>query len=1205
MEYTFSYSKKEMNRLLEYPFQYKSLRDMKIYDFHYNKNGIIVDTRFFDDSVAANKVATESTPFKLDLFQKIKKNTIEFQKRIKFSYHKDVLMLPVNNFVTRLYIKNSKLNTLDLIYKDISHDMHLYKWSKITRNVLLKGFYTQGVNLYRYLFMNLDEENIYLYRKVNWSSIEKQFTNLQKPDNNLNIYLNYYNVITKKYFDLIYSNEAYYLEKTGNDSLNIYDSFLNLEKSLFKKAYIEKQIHLHNTASLGLNILENIFSNLNDDKTITIQDTVYYLKDFNKNLNIYDNKNFFIPSETKYTNNNYNIIFIKDNQKHMYHTKFNDFFNKTGLTGFYDNFINNSIKNINARIKYDEFIDFGKVLANSKIINYEWGTISFSKYTHNIIEYDNKNFLERLYYHIQQTDNNYFIEQSKRKLFDQKDQVQIYLDKKKILRDQAFLYLEHERRSFILTPSLNKSLFKEKYKINPVNNFKNLKKKSFKLYLDSIIEYKRHLHKNIVPANESNIYNVIFVNKREDNTNLYNKFEANVIKEDSNISKDILSDNMFLFKSLLPTALNNKKHTIVSLNKNSNRIFNTKMVSLLKESKKFDKITKDSFTSKMPQITMLDDIHFLCDKLIKNSNFITILNDLVLKNKIKINYYNKDININKNKINIKIFKNIFINKNKKDLKKFFNLEISKVVKQSTRHKDEFIQLVPKDIFRTNWIRIIKEKIPSVFYDLDWFTSYRGVYLNQDIFTFRQLYDIFFNELDGFKVEKPTEWFEKLNSFEVKKFLTYNKKDDHIFRESPFNLVRNKDYLMGEDLTLNLFDDFDGLLTTIREANISTDPITDWAWVYEEEEPFDDPYKIDELLLPENDTRYEDFEDIIFNKETGRPRRPVEIIDDHTFIAKFPNHYPIKNNDGTNAYENVALEYLDVRTAIMKDVFIEFHKLWQDHIFDFARMTIPQSAKKILDYLYADLLVKFPEKDLPEAFRVFRQIRWYLEQSIIQDSEYYITYVPGNLESGPMNTSELNMPTSLTNSDNDYEKSESMYIDTDNHVIRNNPDMLNKPAYINFYIENEFETTISFSLNTFTPVYIKINGEIIEKHLSFNGKLVYNIPYTEEMNTFTIEKLSADNTDIYFFIGNIKIANMGKDGELTINFEPKLWGNKVLNNVSKRILTYINLYEDNEEIIKAVLKGNAHLSDVYDKLVEYWELHWQNKDKGKRLTIKRT
>ena len=81
--------------------------------------------------------------------------------------------------------------------------------------------------------------------------------------------------------------------------------------------------------------------------------------------------------------------------------------------------------------------------------------------------------------------------------------------------------------------------------------------------------------------------------------------------------------------------------------------------------------------------------------------------------------------------------------------------------------------------------------------------------------------------------------------------------------------------------------------------------------------------------------------------------------------------------------------------------------------------------------------------------------------------------------------------------------------------------------------------------------------------------------------------------------------MGKNGNLNIDFNPKIQGNRMLNNVSEKIFSYINLYEDNNEIIQDLLKGNIHLDEAYNKMLKYWDLHHQDKYKGKRLTIKRT
>jgi hypothetical protein len=53
--------------------------------------------------------------------------------------------------------------------------------------------------------------------------------------------------------------------------------------------------------------------------------------------------------------------------------------------------------------------------------------------------------------------------------------------------------------------------------------------------------------------------------------------------------------------------------------------------------------------------------------------------------------------------------------------------------------------------------------------------------------------------------------------------------------------------------------------TYYSLNIPPEDFGNWAWVYETPDPIEKGYGIDELLLPENDTRYENFKDIIFDK----------------------------------------------------------------------------------------------------------------------------------------------------------------------------------------------------------------------------------------------------------------------------------------------------------------------------------------------------
>lgn len=413
-------------------------------------------------------------------------------------------------------------------------------------------------------------------------------------------------------------------------------------------------------------------------------------------------------------------------------------------------------------------------------------------------------------------------------------------------------------------------------------------------------------------------------------------------------------------------------------------------------------------------------------------------------------------------------------------------------------------------------------------------------------------------------------------------------------------------ISNETLKELVYDDYDINTYKVAKDIIAQEvEVNNWAWVYEEE-PFEPAYGIDELLLPENDIRYKDFEDIIWDRETCTPRFPIEEIDDYTFIAQFPNKYPMRDHNDNPLYEEVAKAYYGVkeenyygiRLSIMRKVFLTYYTIWQNKIFEFAQMNMTQACNRMLDYLYNWILGYFSVEDIPHALRVFRQIRWYMETAIIQDSRYKITYIPNALTSGPLDTNEMPIENSLgINS--------TMYIDTNLHVIRSSPSFLGYDVWLEMYVFNKRTTSFSFSLATNTPVEVYLNDNLIDTINHTGVKYVYSLPYTAMKNTIKIFKSGANNTDNMFYIGNIVIPDTGKDGELSIEFDnSNKLGNKALNGVAQKVKAYTNLMSD-PEFWEHLMKGNMALQDVYDKIQEYWNIHWRNQQKGKRLTIKRT
>lgn len=408
-------------------------------------------------------------------------------------------------------------------------------------------------------------------------------------------------------------------------------------------------------------------------------------------------------------------------------------------------------------------------------------------------------------------------------------------------------------------------------------------------------------------------------------------------------------------------------------------------------------------------------------------------------------------------------------------------------------------------------------------------------------------------------------------------------------------------------TSEIANQLDWMKKTNAKCAIHPHDFGNWAWVYETPDPFQQNlFGIDELLIPENDARYENFEDIIFDKKHLRPRNPVRIIDDTTFVAKFPSKHPIKKfQDIGLDYEAGAIKlqnYFGVETDVMHSMFLRFYRIWQAKVFQFATMTMQQAVNQMLEYLFAWIPDYYPVDKVEQAYRVFKMIRWYGEAAIIRNSQYIVSYELDTLQT-TMKNGHCEIPHNLQ-CENPTSSNNTMFVDASLLVIRNDPTMLGSDAYVEFYIDNPQNTTISFSLmNTIGSVYIYLNDNLIDIQSHSTLNLVYSIPFTGDINTIKIEKPAAHNLNDTFYIGNIRVEKMSYKN-LTIEFDPQLKaGNKPLNEIAIKLVQYANLKEDRDRAYKEALKSNLGLSEMYKKLLEYWNLHHQNKTKGKRLTIK--
>ena len=133
--------------------------------------------------------------------------------------------------------------------------------------------------------------------------------------------------------------------------------------------------------------------------------------------------------------------------------------------------------------------------------------------------------------------------------------------------------------------------------------------------------------------------------------------------------------------------------------------------------------------------------------------------------------------------------------------------------------------------------------------------------------------------------------------------------------------------------------------------------------------------------------------------------------------------------------------------------------------------------------------------------------------------------------------------------------------------------------------------------------VYINDNLVDTVSRSTINLTYELPCVGEPNVIKIEKLANHNLNSVFYIGNIKVPNCTfKD--LSIEFDATLkTGNKSLNEIAKKMIAYANLHDNRDEVLEIIQKGNLGIEETYKKISEYWELHHQDKSKGKRLTIK--
>ena len=720
--------------------------------------------------------------------------------------------------------------------------------------------------------------------------------------------------------------------------------------------------------------------------------------------------------------------------------------------------------------------------------------------------------------------------------------------------------LYYDRKSM----TVNNITLKEAFDIFTKHSYKNY---------DTDFAYKNKINAsvsldNVTLSDESLPLNI----EIHDNTIGFILSSKDVFKESNNQSMKMESSNAF--------SVETEKFLIKD--KERANVFGSSFV-ITEQKKTFIDYYHGIMAINNTRKAMLNFLGFTFEKTIKDVMYNT--NQIFIKVKNKNAFIRNDIHITK--INKKAFiekNNVTAsNKQKKFSKEKENIDITIIKKAFTEYTE--LSLVKKTINTTlNSTEIYINTINKNTHILKnkWInrTIYIGNTFSPQIST-TKIYEAFIanNEVFVNKAVETEIFTSPIVSAVKEKDINANT-EDYIF-------ITKQQYETNKYVS--------ELKQMQRLAKDMEKPVVktyNWAYVYQYDDPIDPNYEyygLDELLLPEKDVDYSTFEDVIFDKRTMKPKNPIKILDDNTFIAKYPIKHP------TPDYEKTGIIYIDVPTDLMYDIFMKFYQIWYANIFKFGNMSMVDSLKLMLDYIYSYIILSYSGTEyLEPALRVFRQIRWFGETSVMHNAQYKITCEYEDLKSN-LQTGECQIENELS----------GFYVNTALKVLSTTSTSIGNEASIKLYAYNKEDSKISFSISfSGGNVDVYVNDNYVDTIYSNHSYISYELPATDTENIIVLKRSAINNVG-FCYVGNI-IIEKGKYKNLNIEYDPDLKaGNMPLNDIVNKMVILANMYDNQAEVFEQFRKGNLAISELYKKLENYWELHHANKEKGKRLTIKET
>lgn len=1166
MNYSFEFNSSAMGRIQPFEYSYATTNE---YAFTYNRD-ILSDLSKFNAPIFVARKRRGIFSYDKTLLLKRTDSEFRIQDDIKhgiknnngFVIHDELSINEERNGIFTLDDTFANKYILLNIFKDIlahqdSNGFNIYdnyfgeKYipKKITI-VKLKGLnkyfslevyddyflanYDKELNVYRNIILNKPisklnvYDNLFVNRPDNILSIYKTIS-LNRPINNLNIHddINLYKPINEL---SIYDD--YMVSRIKDDILSIYNYY-----------YIErpvKEMSINSNTSLSRINSSNMFikSNISITKITSKLDINLY-----KQVNVKINSNNFLISD---------FIILSKKYKKLHDIE----------------------KNIYMSLSHEKnylYKELSTMIKQKKKTAVQYKIPKLAKYKKRLIK--SRDII--LGYHAKRKfcfrKENLFVYKFNHDIFIKEDIV-LSKDKHKFIVNKTESFLESSKKEFIIKDDTEVYLYKDRhgFSISNTNNYLKKERKGFSI--NDTETYISKIRKGFVIDNYTD-----FIYR--------DKYHISINITDAVLTKSELPVGIIIHNNTIGLIMSEKDlykeqdNQFLSI-KSKNTFSNNTELFLERDIKRTDTLN-NLFVITERKKAFIEYYHNLMLSKNAKSCLINMSNAFVEKESKHGIIYENIINVTKHYKKAFIENTIVLDKNTKELfVNHKNLFLDKIIKHIYLYKNIYVDAPLKNITLTNGIWINKNiYLANVF---------------KDDFVSKDIYEAYITEND-ISVNKA-EYEAIKNTYlsaNIKQKELYKSKETSLTKEINKANVDNYIFITKHQYETNEYvSEMMHMQKIIKDLEKPVEKTYNWAYVYQYEDPIDpnyDYYGIDELLLPEKDIDYSSFEEAIFNKKTMMPRKPIKIIDNNTFIAKYPIKHP------TPDYEEIGIVYIDVPTDLMYTIFTKFYQVWYANIFKFGNMSMVDSLKLMLDYMYSYIVTTYSGSEyLEPALRVFRQIRWFGETSVMHNAQYKITCEYEDLKSN-LQTGECMIKNQLS----------GFYVDTNLKVLSTESTSIGHEAYIKLYASNREDSQITFSVSfTGGAIDVYINGLLVDTIYSNHSLISYDLPATDDENEIILKR-SASNNIGYCYIGNI-IIKKGTYKNLNIEYDPELKaGNMPLNDIVNKMVILANMYDDEQEAFNKFREGNLAISELYKRLENYWELHHANKIKGKRLTIKET